>query len=106
MFTKSIFVAALATLALGGVIKRDDNRREAIIPKNETLAQFTVAWKAECDSLFYASEGGVYTNASLVEAAPTAGDANVYCSWYTERPTIVYDRTAECGEALGVQFTS
>jgi len=106
MFTKSVFVVALATLALGGIIKRDDNYREVIIPQNETLAQFTAAWKAECDTLFYASSGGVYTNASLVEASTTAGDANVYCSWYTERPTVVYDETEECAEALGVQFAS
>ena len=106
MFTKSAFAVALATFAIGGVIKRDDNRREVIIPQGETLAQFTDAWKAECDKLFYASSGGVYTNTSLVEPASDAGDANVYCSWYTERPTVVYDETEECAEALGVQFVT
>jgi hypothetical protein len=125
MFTKTAMIAALATLTLGGVIKRDDNYQEVVvrvqfagrpfhcssavfyplqIPQGENFDQFTLSWKAECDKLFFASEGGVYTNATFVEPASTPADALVYCGWYTERPTVVYDNTVECASALGVQF--
>jgi hypothetical protein len=125
MFTKTAMIAALATLTLGGVIKRDDSYQEVVvrvqfagrpfycssavfyalqIPQGENFDQFTLSWKAECDKLFFASEGGVYTNATFVEPASTPADALVYCGWYTERPTVVYDNTVECASALGVQF--
>ncbi|KAJ6533751.1 hypothetical protein DFH09DRAFT_1250050 [Mycena vulgaris] len=104
MFAKTVIIATLATLTLGGVIKRDDNYQQVIIPQDETFDQFTLSWKAECDKLFFASEGGVYTNATFVEPASTPADALVYCGWYTERPTVVYDNTVECANALGVQF--
>jgi hypothetical protein len=125
MFAMTVIITALATLTLGGVIKRDDNYQEVIvrvqfavrplccspavvyalqIPQGESFDQFTLSWKAECDNLFFASEGGVYTNATFVEPASTPADALVYCGWYTERPTVVYDNTVECANALGVQF--
>ncbi|KAJ7240682.1 hypothetical protein C8J57DRAFT_1452635 [Mycena rebaudengoi] len=104
MFAKSAIITTLATLTLCGIIKRDDSYQQVIIPQGETFDQFTLSWKAECDKLFFASEGGVYTNATFVEPASIPADALVYCGWYTERPTVVYDNTVECANGLGVQF--
>ncbi|EIW74232.1 hypothetical protein CONPUDRAFT_160278 [Coniophora puteana RWD-64-598 SS2] len=105
VFAKTAVAVTLATLALAGPIKRSDSTAiDVMIPNNQTLAQFTDAWKSECDKLFAASAGGVYVNDDLVQPTAVQGEAIAYCSWYTERPTTVYNKTKDCADALGAKI--
>jgi len=106
MLAKSAIVAALATLALGGLIKRNDIRLEVIIPQGETLAQLNQTWTAECDQILAGKTG---TPTLLVEQSSNAGDAYVFCATYTTNPNgpdTIDQYTVECANALGIQFTS